>query len=240
MSAHDTFAQMFDVGKDILNTYLDKATNVILAQIGDSTSSTPDADAAEWWQHTGFWSRPAKPTKGNASCQGLIIKRGDRDVIYATRDTRNSSIYGKLSDGETCVGASTGEARSFYKKDGSIFHITSVGNVPSGTTFPVHQGPDGSYTIQAPTWVFKGDAEGNLTLSNQACGMTFGADGTVHIFGTIVKAQASGVAMVSGDVATLLGPHPVPTAPAPGPGSALIGLTGVAAAPSANVFISPV
>jgi hypothetical protein len=208
MSAHDHFGQLFDAGKDILNTYLDKMTNVILAQIGDSTQSVPDSDAAEWWQHTGFWSRPAKPTQGNASCQGIVIKRGDRDAIIATRDTRNSSIYGKLAAGETCVGASTGEARTFWKADGSIQHVTSVGNSPGGTTFIVSQGSDGSFTIQAPTALFKMGADGSVTLGNATGGLTIDVAGNVRIFGIAIHVQASALAAISGDVCTQLGPLP--------------------------------
>jgi hypothetical protein len=235
MSAHDVFAQMFDVGRDILVTYLNAATNVILAQTGDSTGSVPDADAAEWWQHTGFWSRPALPTQGGSSCQGLIIKRGDRDVIYASRDTRNSSIYGKLGDGETCVGASTGQARTIYKSDGSIHHVTTVGNTPGGTTFIVNQSSDGSFTIQAPAALFQIDATGKITLGNTKCGLTMDpATGKVLIFGTIVQAQASGVAMVSGDVATVVGPKATVT-PA---NAAAYSVVGPANVVSTNVFIS--
>jgi hypothetical protein len=239
MSAHDVFAQMFDVGKDILVTYLNAETNVILAQIGDSTASVPDADAAEWWQHTGFWSRPALPTQGGASCQGLIIKRGDRDVVYATRDTRNSSIYGKLADGETCVGASTGQARTFYKADGSIQHVTSVGNTAGGTTFIVSQASDGSYTIQAPTALFKMAADGSITLGNTTGGITIDAAGNVKIFGVAVHVQASAVAAISGDVVTQLGPVPAIA----GLGSIGVAYTSTATAGPAtgskNVVVSP-
>ena len=242
MSGHNPIplAEFFFLGKDILVTILDAATNVLLAQIGDSTTSTPDSDAAEMWGPIGHWARPAKPTSGNASCQAIGIKGGNRDALIAYRDTRNSSIYGKLADGETCVGASTGQARTFWKADGSIQNVTTQGNAAGGTTFIVSQGSDGSFTIQAPAWIFKGDALGNITIGNAACGVTFDVTGKVHIFGTIVQAQASGVAMVSGDVSTLIGPKPVPTTPVAGPSSALVGLTGIAAVPSLNVFISPV
>ena len=205
---HTSVAQLFEVGKDILATYLDKATNVILAQIGDSTQSVPDSDAAEWWQHTGFWSRPAKPTPGNASCQGIHYKRGDRDCIIATRDTRNSAIYGKLAAGATCVGASSGEARTFYQPTGDIQHVTSIGNTPGGTTFIVSQGSDGSFVIQAPLAIFKMDADGSITLGNSAGGLTLDVAGNWRMFGVGIHIQASAIAAISGDVATQLGPLP--------------------------------
>lgn len=238
MNRNEVFSQLFDIGKDILITTLNATTKVILAQIGDSTNATADADEAEWWQHTGFTSRPAKPTSGNASCQGLILK-GNRDIVFGSRDTRGTSIYGNLKDGATCIYASGAHGRTLYDADGSIWNITTIGNVAGGTTCATRLAPDGSFSIRLPNAMFDIEAGGKISLGNAGGGITIDPVAGVHMFGQVVKVQASGVAMVSGDVATLLGPHPVPTAPAPGPGSALLGLTGVAAAPSANVFISP-
>lgn len=128
------FGQLFDIGVDILVTTLGKATGVVTAQLGDSTAGKPDSDNAEWWQHAGFISRPALPTNGGASCQGLILKCSDRDLVFATRDTRGTSIYGNLADGETCVYASGSQALSVWKRDGSVRHMTTDNNKPPSPT----------------------------------------------------------------------------------------------------------
>lgn len=239
MVAHHAVAQLIEVGKDILQTYLDKATNVILAQTGDSTQSVPDSDASEWWQHTGFASRPAKPTQGNASCQSVTVRRGDRDCIIATRDTRSSTIYGKLAAGETCAFASSGQARTFWKKDGSIQHVTSLGNVEGGTTIIVSQGSDGSYTIQLPNALFQFGTDGAITLGNAAGGLTIDAAGNVKLFGVAIHVQASAVAAISGDICTQIGP--VPAIAGLGTVGVAYGPTsgGIAAGGSKNVVVSP-
>lgn len=128
------FSYLFDVGKDILFSELDKATQTILCQTGDATNQVTDADVAELWQQPGFWSLPAPPTQGKPSCQAIVLKRSDHDIIIATRDLRSSSIYGNLQPGETCVGASStaSQARSVYKLDGSISHATTDTNKANG------------------------------------------------------------------------------------------------------------
>lgn len=131
------FGQIFDLGVDVLVTTLDKATGVILAQLGNSTTGRVRSDRVEWWQHAGFTSRCALPTNGGSSCQSLIIKCGDRDVIFATRDTRGTSIIGNLADGETAVYACGSQAAAYFKKDGSARLMTTDNgaepNAKSGT-----------------------------------------------------------------------------------------------------------
>ena len=240
---HTSVAQLFEVGKDILATYLDKATNVILAQIGDSTQSVPDSDAAEWWQHTGFASRPAKPTPGNASCQGIHYKRGDRDCIIATRDTRSAQIYGNLKDGETAVFASTGAARVLFKDNGAVVAYTTNDNTEDGTGISVYIGPDkiqimnsyGSITI---------DSTG-ISLSSGTAALTLGQDGAAHLLGQTAAVTGSGVS-ISGSVATSIGGAPnsktlIGTAATPVTGAAYGPPgPGIVALASAGVFISPV
>ncbi len=126
------FGQLFDFGVDVLVTTLGKATGVVTAQLGDSTTGVPDSDNAEWWQHAGFASRPALPTQNGASCQGIVLKNGDRDIVVATRDTRGTAIYGNLADGETCVYASGSQAREVFKKDGSARQMTTDDNTATG------------------------------------------------------------------------------------------------------------
>lgn len=159
MRLQDVFAYLFDVGKDILATTQDLSTGVLSAQTGDSTTQTPDADHAEWWQHAGFASRPATPSQGNASCQGLVLKRSDQDIIFATRDTRGTAILGNLSDGETCVYASASQARTVWKADGSVSHITTDDNTVKGNSVFIRVDPKTIrfYSTNVGQW---GDATG--------------------------------------------------------------------------------
>jgi hypothetical protein len=226
MNGREIFGQLFDIGKDILTTYLSKATNVILAQIGDSTLSTPDSDAAEWWQQTGFASRPAKPSKGNASCQCISIKNGDRDCIIATRDTRDASIYGALKDGETCIWASGGVARTFWKANGSITRYTEASD---GTSITDVLSPNG-WVLTTPWGQLSLTASGLIFSVEGGCALTMTPEGIAKLLATQIGVQGSLVA-VSGSVATVLGPNATPTplnACAYGPASTI----------SSNVYIS--
>lgn len=159
MRGSEVFAYLFDVGKDILCTTLDLATGVLSAQTGDSTTQTPDVDRAEWWQHTGFSSRPTVPSPGNAACQSIVLKRSDRDIILATRDVRGTDILGNLADGETCVYASGAQGRSVYKADGSINHITTDSNKPDGNSVFIRVGPKElrGYSPNVGFWAMRPD-----------------------------------------------------------------------------------
>jgi hypothetical protein len=127
-----TVGQVFDIGVDILCTTIDPSTGMLSAQTGDSTTQTPDSDKSEWWQHTGFSSRPATPSVGNASCQGIVLKQNDRDQVIATRDVRGTAILGNLADGETCVYASGAQGRTVWKADGSVRDMTTDNNKSTG------------------------------------------------------------------------------------------------------------
>lgn len=151
--------QVFDIGVDILCTTVDPATGVLSGQTGDSTTQTPDSDKSEWWQHTGFTSRPATPSVGNASCQGIVLKQNDRDQIIATRDTRGTAILGNLADGETCVYASGSQARTVYKTDGSITSVTTDDNTPTGNSVFIRVDPK-AISAFSPLVDFTGDAMG--------------------------------------------------------------------------------
>lgn len=228
------FTYLFDFA-DVLVTVLNSTTKAIQAQIGDATGETPDSDDAEWWQQTGFASRPAVPTQGNSACQAVVLKHGDRDVIIATRDVRGTTIYGNLKDGETCVYASTGQARTLWKSTGDIWDITTVGNTAGGHTVARHLGADGSWAIQGLAAMISADAQGNITIGNAAACIKISSAGRVDIIGQIVNAQASGVAQISGGVATCLGPHAAPT-----PATACAySSTGPVNLVSTNVFVSP-
>jgi hypothetical protein len=228
----ESFSYFFDVGKDILFAGLDAATNTILCQIGNATSAVPDSDSCELWQTPGVWSLPAPPTQGKPSCQSLVLKHSDRDIIFATRDLRNSAIYGNLKSGETCVGASTGQARTIYKKDGSVNTVTTSDNTAGGQTMLNHFGPDGLNVITP--W-------GGITINSQGITITAGSaalvltsGGNATLSGTKVSVQGS-IAALSGTVGTFLGPNATPN-PVQGVAYSPVGPINVV---STSVFVSP-
>jgi hypothetical protein len=130
----DLFSYLFSAGFDVLNATVDPTTGAMLLQIGDSTAQTVDSDGCELWQQSGFASMPQAPVPGQSGCQGIAIKRGDRDLVFATRDVRAANIYGNLAMGETCVYAAGSQARTVYKADGSITHITTDDNTATGNS----------------------------------------------------------------------------------------------------------
>lgn len=228
----DVFARLFDVGIDVLGTFLDAATNVITAQTGDSTSEAADSKVCEWWQQTGFVSRAAAPTQGGSSCQALKIKCGDKDIIFATRDTRGAKLSGNLKPGEACVYASAGQARTLYKASGAIVDYTTSDNTPTGTEVSSYVGPD---KIQLSNqW-------GSITINAQ--GITIStADGTAGLVLAPGKATLAGqqvavsgaLVAVAGSVATCLGASAIPV---PGVSSAIRGAGGGAGTACTTVFL---
>lgn len=134
---------LFSIGADIMATTVDKVTNVILAQLGDSTTEQVDSDAAEVWGPIGWAARAAAPTQGAPSCQALALRRSDRDIIFATRDVRGSSVYGNIAAGEACAYAPGSQARTLWKADGSVNHLTTDSNKPTGNAVFSQVSPTG-------------------------------------------------------------------------------------------------
>jgi hypothetical protein len=204
-NSQELFSQFFDIGKDVMSAVLDATTKVIVARVGSTTAQTTDSGQNEWWQHTGFSSKPAPPTQGNVSCQTMRVRTGRRDIIFATRDTRSSSVYGNLKDGEACVYATVGQARTFYKANGSIVHYTTANNTTGGSSVTLEVGPAhiqmmnqfGSITI---------DSNG-ITLNAQGSSLTLGASGKASLVGQTVGVTGSGVS-ISGSIATSIGASP--------------------------------
>ncbi len=232
-SPAELFSYLFDVGKDVLNTVLNPTTKVIQAQIGDSTSGSVTSNNAEWWQHTGFASRPTTPTKGNSSCQVIALKRSDHDIIIATRDTRGTSIYGNLKDGETCIYASQGQARTLYKANGAIIHYTTSDNTAGGTSVSAYIGPD-AIRLTNQFGGLSIDSSG-ITLSTGQAAVTLSVAGIAKLLGTQVAVQGS-VAAISGSVSTCVGPNALPLNPLSACAYSPAGPINLV---STNVFISP-
>jgi hypothetical protein len=238
MEQTELFSQFFFVGVDVLSTTIHPTTKAILAQTGDATKSVVESDGVEWWQTAGVSSRAAKAVAGKAACQAIGLKRGSRDIIFATRDLRSSTIYGALKEGETCVYATTGQARLLFKADGSQEALTTDDNTTSGVTMTKYFGPDG-FRLTLPWGQMSFDKNGFMVSVEGGGALIITPDGKAKLMATKVSVEGSLVA-VSGSVKTVLGPK---AAIVPRIG-ALFGLSspgGSAAAPavaSSNVVIS--
>lgn len=148
-SLGEIFGFLFDIGVDILATTLDAVTGTITAQIGDVTKDRADSDAAElWYGAPGLVTRPAPPTQGKASCQGVFLKRGDHDIGIAYRDLRANEEFGNLAPGEGALYATVGRAKALVKADGSSRQYTTDDNTKTGNAVwagvsSYYQGTDG-------------------------------------------------------------------------------------------------
>jgi len=147
-----------DIGVDVLSTTLNTKNGAISAQLGDSVVGEKTSDEAEWMQHVGFASRPAKAEPGKSACQVLSLERTDRDIVYASRDLRGTSVYGALGEGETAIFAggpnNQGTSLVTLKDDGSEATITmgvKQGNSSGGSPVHIAVKSDGNITIKTGT-----------------------------------------------------------------------------------------
>lgn len=219
----------FQIGIDILNTIVDAATQSILAQTGDALNQVTESDRNEWWQHVGFISRPSKPDPKKASAQGVVIRQGDHDAVIASRDLRGQELKGSLDYGETCVYApgtdGKGQARTLYKKDGSIHHYTRVGNSPTGAGMVMQLDASGNAArvLNGLGYGIVIDEDG-VSITSKDASLTLAANGDVTLVGK-GNTQVDGSGIVIGSLA------------APGINSALTGVTGIAGKASLKVLI---
>lgn len=225
------FGYYFNVGQDVLNHALDPSTNVPKLQLGDSTTGESDSDGAELWGQPGIVSAPAAPTSGNASCQTVVLKRGDHDIVLALRDVRTAQMYGSLKAGETAVFATTGQARTLYKNNGAIVHYTTSTNAVGGSSMTCEFGPDGFHVV-TPWGTLSLDSNGFSLTMGQA-GITLTPAGLAKMMGAQASVLGSVVAC-SGTLGTFLGP----TASFVPVQAALAGLAGPTGKPSSNVFLA--
>lgn len=185
---------MSDIGNDVLSTALNTKNGAISAQLGDSVNGEKTADEAEWIQHVGFASRPAKAEPGKPACQVLSMERTDRDIVYASRDLRGTTIYGSLGEGETCVFANgpngQGTGLVSLKDDGSTATVTmsvKQGNTSGGSDVKISVASSGTITI----------VTGSSTI-------TVEQNGAITIEGTSVSLGGSGGSPVVVDSGALL------------------------------------
>lgn len=232
---NDIFSAFFDFGKHVLSSAI-SSTGVLLCQLGNAIDATADSDAAEMYGPPGYYGLPANPTSGQGGTEVFTVKNSDHDAAVGFRDIRDSQIYGKLKPGERCIAGGFPQQNRFLQKaNGDTWIYTLLGNVLGGKSLAWHQGADGSFAFQGAAARISADADGTLTLGNAGGGITVSPTGTVKIFGTVIQLQASGVAMISGDKATFVGPVPSPT---PANAAAVATGPGPVAAVSTNVFIS--
>lgn len=136
---------LIQVGVDILKSTVASKTKRILLQVGDVVNQVSDSDNVEYWQHVGFRSRPPKPDAGKTATQGVLVRRGDYDVVICTQDDRGADLE-DLEDGDTMIYApgptGAGKARILLKGDGTI-------KAKNGTT-TITVSPEGDVTLDAP------------------------------------------------------------------------------------------
>ena len=114
------------------------ATNSVNIHLGNSASGETYTKSAMMFSPPGIMSIPLPPgsidgsgnfnaasTSLNAA-QALAFVNNDQYVVFATRDTRTQFATGNLKAGETSVYAPGSSARTTYKLDGSVNHITQT------------------------------------------------------------------------------------------------------------------
>jgi hypothetical protein len=197
-------------GFDILATTVSTATKKITAQLGSVVGETSDSDEADWWQHVGFASRPAKPEAGKSAAQAVIVRQGDRDAVIASQDLRGLELYGNLRDGETCIYApgadGAAQARVLLKADGSINLLTRNGNDANGASVGVFIAADGSITLA-------GTGGAAVMLGNDGGVKLFNAGGALQLLASgKIKIASTAKVDISGPGVTIGGPAALPVA----------------------------
>lgn len=204
-----------DIGHDVLTTVRNTKNGAISAQIGDAVSKETCADGAEWWQHVGFASRPAKAEPGKSACQVLSTERTDRDICYASRDLRGTLAYGELGEGETCIYANgpnaSGTGRVMLTDDGTEATVTietKQGNASNGTPVTIKVSSIGQVVITAGASTVTIDQSGTVTID--ATNIELGGSGGTSIVKDAAALQAW-VAIIGTGLAGLGVPNTPPT-----------------------------
>lgn len=145
---------------DILAVNRDANTGAVTLQTGDVLHQRVIDNNCPLWDSAGLRSIPAVPVpNAKKACQAVALKTVDADIVIATRDLRASAIEGLLKPSETCVYATTGQAASYYKLDGSVIDYTTDDNTATGHG------------------VFQGVAPNGLIFDSPYGKRTFGARG---------------------------------------------------------------
>lgn len=215
---------------DVLYTTVTEKTGRVLAQIGSITGRTVDGVNAEWWSHVGFISRPGKPVSGKVSAKCIALRRGSTDAIIASEDLRGNALKGNLDNGEACAYAGgpegTGQARTLWKKDGSVTQYTTDDNTDAGKSVYFRTAIDGFQWV-APWGVMKWDATGFHLVHQSGASFDLGGIGgmppPLDQFGSYIKLQAAALSVQTAGQALGVG-TPVPLALEPQVAAAITGL----------------
>ena len=226
---YSSIGDLFQIGIHVLKTTISATTKKILAQTGNvNGEGLTESDGVEWWQHYGFASRPPKPVAGKEAPQAIVVRQGTIDAAIASQDLRGLEIYGNLAEGETCIYATgedgEGQARTLYKKNGSITHYTRKGNTSGGTGM-----------------MFQLDAAAGAIrmLNDKGYAIILDADGITITCGTtaLVLTPNSAKLISPGQTQIDGGGVCIGSLAVPGINSALTGVTGVAGKASLKVVI---
>ncbi len=175
--------QSFDI-EDVLGTERDETTGTVLVQLGDVGGEQATSQGAELWGPSGFASRPAVPTPGQEAAQALVMRTGGRDVCVAFRDIRAQQVYGNLAAGESCLFATSGQARVVCKADGSIVLYTTEDNTETGRAVYLKLAPDG-LRMEAPWGRVTFDATGFHLITHSGARLDLGGIGGLPAVGPL-------------------------------------------------------
>ena len=183
---------IWDRGLDILNTVRESVTKTILANLGDVVGGSTDSGDAEWWQHVGFISRPAKPktTGGKAAAQAVTLRGGDRDCVIASRDLRGQELAGSLDYGETCIYApgedGGAQGRILLKKNGNVAIFTVKGTASTGTSCTFQVNSDGTIYVSSEFGGISIESGSMKILHSAGAGVTLDSSGVTALGQTIL------------------------------------------------------
>jgi hypothetical protein len=207
--------------EECMSTTLDAKSKAILAQVGDVQHERVEDSDVPVFQTWGVMSRPAIPTSKKEGAEVVLLRSVDQDIAIAGRDLRFSELAGSLKDGETCVFASTGQARALFKADGSITLYTTSDNTSSGTSVAITIGTTGIKLI--------GPA-GVVTIDSNGVQLGESGGAFLKMSGNEITLSATKITIAGGSVA--LGMACAPT------NTVLYGPSGMAGIPSPSVLVS--
>jgi hypothetical protein len=199
----EVYGQLFDVGQDVMVAYLHQATKMPLAQLGDSTAQRSDTDGVPLWTGPGFFSLPAPPTPGSPSCQTIVIKGTNHDIVIACRDTRASRMWADAQPGDSML---FGTGEQCNAANGRVVTRASGQIEIYATGCTIIVAPDGTVSMNASTINVKGAAV-NLGESPSE-GIVLGPALAAQL-GLLATAQEA----IAADMATVFTKAGVPSAP---------------------------
>ncbi len=198
---------------NILNATISDTNNSVEVQMGDVISEEVENYTAQWVQHTGFCSLPPNAVPNKSAAEGMVLKRTDRDFVFASRDVASQINYGNLNPGESCLYAcgpdGTAQARLMCKADGSVNMYTTDDNTASGKGVYFQVSPT-AFTMMAPWGKFVFDGTGfHMTTASGAMFHLGGINlpGPLAALGTYARLTAATTTIESSGV--MLGAGPV-------------------------------